>query len=128
LWFLPKNSEAKERKENKRQHFRSMPYDKSTVDSCCAGVVAASVAGFFIGVASLIYSSISTDKVLFYSKSSIATPLFVTVTICVWLIGWLFLHLAWRDEAVEEKRALKAATMLVAFGVVATLFTAVRYT
>jgi hypothetical protein len=43
-----------------------------------------------------------------------------TYAVVVWLISWLVLHVMYKDKAVESRRALTVALILVALGVLGT--------
>jgi hypothetical protein len=43
-----------------------------------------------------------------------------TYAVVVWLISWVVLHMMYRDKAVESRKALTVALILVALGVLGT--------
>jgi hypothetical protein len=43
-----------------------------------------------------------------------------TLTVIVWLVAWVGLHLAYRRTALESQRALTVALILIGLGVVGT--------
>lgn len=43
-----------------------------------------------------------------------------TYAVVVWLISWVILHMMYKDKAVESRKALTVALILVALGVLGT--------
>lgn len=43
-----------------------------------------------------------------------------TVTVAIWLVAWVVLHIAYRGKEVESRKALSVALILIALGVVGT--------
>ena len=43
-----------------------------------------------------------------------------TLTVAIWLVSWIVLHMAYRGKEVESRRALSIALVLIALGVIGT--------
>jgi hypothetical protein len=104
-----------------------MAYENFKSGEFCAGIVAAGVAGFFIGIVLLIYGMFNDFDPILGPDQPVFVPLAFRTTIIVWLGGWCWLHFSWRKVQVQHKLAHKIASVLTGFGVTASVFTIVRY-
>ena len=92
-----------------------------------AGVVAAGVAGFFIGIVLLIYGMVDDFDPIIGADEPVFLNLASRATIVIWIVGWVWLHISWRKAEIEKKRAGKVATFLISVGILASAFTIIKY-
>jgi hypothetical protein len=104
-----------------------MAYEDLKSGEFYAGIVAAGVAGFFIGMVLLIYGIFNDFDPILGPGKPIFITLAVRATIIVWLGGWCWLHFAWRRAEIQQQLARKIASLLIGIGVTASVFTIVRY-
>jgi hypothetical protein len=95
-------------------------------DSSCAGVVSAGVACFFVGFTMLIWGI--WDIVGYLDSDVVIQGVFRTIilSIIIWLLGWYFLHLAWRSQIIRRTAAFRAASLLILGGMVGSLFAIIK--
>jgi hypothetical protein len=91
-----------------------------------AGVVAAGISCFFIGVILVIWSV--WDSIESLGTNILAENLTMTVilSIFIWFLGWYCLHTAWKQRPVSRRTAHKIASILIISGVASTIFTMIR--
>lgn len=95
--------------------------------SSCAGVVSAAISCFFIGLAMLIWGvwdiigSLGVDVVM---KSMYHV---IVLSLIIWLLGWMFLHIAWKSRKVSRKTVFKVSGLLILTGVGGTLFAMINF-
>jgi hypothetical protein len=86
-----------------------------------AAILAAGVGALSLGVVTtLVEASASVKKAL--TLSTTVGPLSgkVAITIGVWIIAWIVLHLVYRTKPYETGRALAISLVLIGLGVVGT--------
>ena len=103
-----------------------MAYENLSSGASCAGVVATGVAGFFIGIVLFIYGIVNELDPVFGTSQQVFVTLVARAAIIVWLGGWCWLYLAWRNRQVQYQLAHKVASMLIGLGVTASVFTIIR--
>ena len=103
-----------------------MAYGNFSSGASCAGVVATGVAGFFIGIVMFIYGIVNELDSFFIPGQPVFETLVIRSAIIVWLGGWCWLYFSWRHRQVQHQLAHKVASMLIGFGVTASVFSIIK--
>jgi hypothetical protein len=86
-----------------------------------AAILAAGVGSLTLGVVTtLVEASASIKKSLTLSNAVGPLSGKVAITIGVWFVVWILLHLVYRNKPYETRRALTIAFILIGLGVVGT--------
>jgi hypothetical protein len=98
-----------------------MTFEDKPEGPIAAAILAGGIGAFTLGVVTtLVEASASVKKAL--TLSTAVGPLSgkVAITVGVWLVAWLGLHMFYRTRPYESRRALVVAAVLVALGVIGT--------
>jgi hypothetical protein len=98
-----------------------IPFEDKPEGPIAAAILAAGAGALTLGVVTtLVEASASIKKAL--TLSTAVGPLSgkVAITVAVWLVSWLVLHLFYRTKPYESRRALTIAAVLIGLGVIGT--------
>lgn len=93
--------------------------------SSCAGAVAAGIACFFLGFVMMLGVDKANTVMINEGFSKYSTPA-ISLTILIWLLGWFYLHVSWKNKQVRRKDAYKTATVLVLLGISGSFYSIIK--
>jgi len=96
------------------------------VGASCAGVVAAGVACFFIGLVMFIWCVWDSYKGLEFETIKTGISTIFIASLVIWLWGWSFLYSIWRFNPIKRIMAFRVAGLLFLAGITITFVSMMR--